>query len=38
MMLIMTMTWPNHGAAANPAWRRGLQSMRPVGRVAELGR
>ena len=24
-------------AAANPAWRRGLQSVRPVGRVAELG-
>src|SRR5512134_4010781 len=24
-------------AAANPAWRRGWQSWRPVGRVAELG-
>jgi hypothetical protein len=23
-------------AAANPAWPRGLRSMRPVGRVAEL--
>jgi hypothetical protein len=23
--------------ASNPAWRRGLQSLRPVGRVAELG-
>jgi len=23
--------------ASNPAWRRGLQSMRPAGRVAELG-
>ena len=23
--------------ASNPAWRRGLQSWRPVGRVAELG-
>ena len=25
------------GAALNPAWRRGWQSTRPAGRVAELG-
>ena len=24
-------------SAPNPAWRRGWQSWRPVGRVAELG-
>jgi hypothetical protein len=29
--------WVQPCAAANPAWRRGLQSLRPVGRVAELG-
>ena len=31
------MTWVQPYAAANPAWRRSLQSVRLVCRVAELG-
>jgi hypothetical protein len=31
------MSTPSQCAAANPACRRGLQSMRPECRVAELG-